>query len=138
MRAEVETAERLGVSYKRFQGWEPTTVYTYDDAGRMVSSQPEVEWDDTERAWMLALQTWRDTELCTLCGWPKDACHDPQAEWNLEATLPIRCHVTTKIKQAQADRAGGKYDDALIWGAQYRSQSPSRSMQSSPVSGPRS
>jgi hypothetical protein len=123
VRAEVEAAERLGVSYKRFQGWEPTTVYAYDDAGRMVSSRPEVEWDDTERAWMLALATWRDDEVCPLCGWPKDVCRDPMSEWSLEATLPVRCHVLTKIKQAQAGRESGKFDDALLWGVRVKGAS---------------
>ena len=48
---------------KRFTGWEPATVYEYDDAGRLVASQPEVEWDDTERAWMLALEEYRSDLL---------------------------------------------------------------------------
>lgn len=35
---------------KRFGGWEPTTYYEYDENGRLVSSTPEVEWDDEQRA----------------------------------------------------------------------------------------
>lgn len=111
----------------------------YDDDGRLVSSQPEVEWDQTEQDWMLALDAW-EASLCPMCGWPREVCQAPEAEWSLEATLPTRCHVMTAIRRAQGEReamGGGKYDDALSWGAQVKDQS-SRSAQSSPVSGPRS
>ena len=123
IRAEVEAAERLGVSYKRFKGWEPATVYEYDDAGRLVSSRPEVEWDETEQAWMTALAAYQRDEICPLCGWPKDVCQAPESEWLIDATLPTRCHTTTAIKRAQEARAaggGGKYDDALLWGAELK------------------
>jgi hypothetical protein len=142
IRADIRTARTLGISYKRFQGWEPTTTYEYDDGGRLISSRPEVEWDQTEQDWMLALDTWENDELCHLCGWPKDVCQAPETEWALEVPLPTRCHVTTAIKRAQMARAadgGGRHDDALVWGARLKDQSPySRSAQSSPVSGPRS
>ena len=55
LREELETAERLGISHKRLLGWEPTTTYTHDDAGRLISSVPEVEWDDEQREAMIAL-----------------------------------------------------------------------------------
>ena len=66
----MEAAERLGVSLKRFGGWEPVTVteYEYDAGGRLVRSwsQPESEWDDRQQAWMLALAQHR-AEFCP-CG----------------------------------------------------------------------
>ncbi|GAB3166599.1 hypothetical protein GCM10027059_25790 [Myceligenerans halotolerans] len=119
MRAEVEAAERLGISYKRMQGWEPRTIYEYDTDGRLVASRPEVEWDDTERAWMLSLAAWRTEHVCPLCGMPREICQAPETEFNLEVPLPTRCHVTTAIKRAQAARAKapGEHDDALLWGA---------------------
>lgn len=58
-------------------GWEPRTVYTYDAGGRLVSSQPEVEWDEDERAWMLALGAYR-SGLCPVCGGPSDECQSPE------------------------------------------------------------
>lgn len=106
-------------------GWEPVTTYSYDERGRLVSSQPEVEWDDTEREWMLALESWENDELCPLCGWPKDVCQDPQTENLVQVPLPTRCHITTAIKRKQEARAaggGGKHDDALVWGAQLKPQ----------------
>lgn len=87
-------------------GWEPTTTYEHDDAGRLVSSRPEVEWDDTERAWMLGLAEYEET-LCPLCGLPSEQCQAASAENLAEAGLPIRCHVAT----ARAQRAE-KYKDA--------------------------
>ena len=122
-RADVTAARALGISYKRFQGWEPTTTYQYDDTGRMVSSRPEVEWDETEQDWMLALETWERDEVCPMCGWPKEICQAREAETMLEVPPPTRCHVTTAVKRAQDARAqqgGGKHDDALIWGAQLK------------------
>lgn|GEM_PF-331061 len=120
MRAEVTAARAQHISYKRFLGWEPTTFYEYDEAGRLVSSRPEVEWDDTEREWMLTLAEWEATEVCPMCGWPKDVCQAREAENALEVGPPTRCHVVTAIRRAQEARQAGpaaKHDDALIWGA---------------------
>lgn len=72
----------------------------YDDDGRLLYTQPEVEWDDTEQAWALALGSWRDEHLCPLCGWPKEICQDPANDGRFEA-LGYRCHVTTAIRRAQ-------------------------------------
>jgi hypothetical protein len=130
VRADVGAALRLGISYKRFQGWEPTTVYEYDEAGRMVSSRPEVEWDQTEQDWMLAYEAWGRDEVCHLCGWPKEICQARETETMLVVDPPTRCHVTTSIKRAQDARAqqgGGKHDDALLWGARLKDATGSRS-----------
>ncbi|RIY26578.1 hypothetical protein CJI51_02995, partial [Bifidobacteriaceae bacterium WP021] len=35
-----------------------------------------MEWDETERAWMLALDEYENTVLCPLCGMPSKFCHD--------------------------------------------------------------
>ncbi|MFE5309698.1 hypothetical protein [Isoptericola sp. NPDC056605] len=116
-------ARTLGISYKRFLGWEPKTFYEYDAGGRMVSSWTEVEWDDTEREWMLALAEWEASEVCPMCGWPKDVCQARDAENALEVGPPIRCHVVTAIRRAQEARPGtgvSKHDDALIWGASLK------------------
>lgn len=118
LREELEAAERLGVSYKRFLGWEPVTHYVYED-GRLVSSQPEPEWDETERAWMIALETYRRDELCPLCGRPKQICQDPEAEFAFSVPPPTRCHVTTTLRRAQKTYMDGPHadhPDALLWG----------------------
>lgn len=84
-----------------------------------MSSQPEPEWDDTERAWMLSLARWRTNEQCPRCGQPKYICQDPAAESTWVADLPIRCHITTAILRAQNDYLSGaapaSYPQALVW-----------------------
>lgn len=100
-------------------GWEPRTNYVYDDAGRLVSSQPEPEWDDTERAWMIALEQYRANELCPLCGRPKSICQDPEAEFAVTVPPPTRCHITTAQRRAQQSYMEGPhadYPEALLWG----------------------
>ena len=51
------------MSYKRFLGWEPTPG-------------DSVEWDSTEREWMLALQIYENAHVCPVCGMDIDFCHD--------------------------------------------------------------
>jgi hypothetical protein len=36
----------------------------------------ETEWDEDERAWVIALQVYREG-LCPVCGGPVDECHAP-------------------------------------------------------------
>ncbi|GMA26202.1 hypothetical protein GCM10025864_39610 [Luteimicrobium album] len=128
LRAEVSLARRLGISYKRLKGWEPVTTYTYDGDGRLVSSRPEVEWDETEQAWMSALDAY-EASLCEHCGLPRDVCHAPTLEGRVKVPPPSRCHVHTAMLRAQNDRASynqsvankggarmGQYDAALSWG----------------------
>ena len=64
--AELRCARDLGVSRKRFNGWVPSGV-------------DRVEWDDEERAWMLALRQYEDTRICPLCGMDMRICHDEDA-----------------------------------------------------------
>lgn len=113
-RAEVEVAERLGISYKRLSGWEPTTYYTYDEQGRMVSSTPEPEWDDVEVGWMVELERWRRQNLCPLCGFPTEICQAPYGEYVYSTGEPVRCNVTTALRTAQKDHKDTPHADALI------------------------
>lgn len=82
---------------KRFLGWEPSTSYTYDDGGRLLSSRPEQEWDDVEQSWMLALQFYRDAMVCPKCGGPVSECQDPANEGRFKMDPPVRCHRTTAL-----------------------------------------
>lgn len=100
-------------------GWEPTTTYEHDDAGRLVSSRPEVEWDDTERAWMLGLAEY-EAGLCPLCGLPSDQCQSADAEALAEAGLPVRCHVATARAQRAEEYKDAKQGSALLFPAGLR------------------
>lgn len=86
-------------------GWEPTTLYVYDEAGRLVSSQPEPEFDELEREWMKALEHYREAITCPLCGLPKSICRAPETEDQVGASSE-RCHVTAALlrrKKADTD-----------------------------------
>jgi len=83
---------------KRFHGWEPSTKYEYDGE-RLVSSVPDVEWDEGEQTVMLGLQRYRAT-LCPLCGGPLDICTAPENEMKYTTGLPVRCHATTSRGRA--------------------------------------
>lgn len=107
LRAELEAAQSLGISHRRLSGWEPatTTIYEYDEQGRMVRSVsvPESEWDDDQRALMIALQLYRDS-LCPSCGLPleetRDPLHDrdnPEATHVYVVTGHRRCHACTAL-----------------------------------------
>lgn len=47
-----------------------------DSHRRIIGYTPEPEWDDTERAWMLALAEY-ERGLCPSCGLPAEECQDP-------------------------------------------------------------
>ncbi|MDY4677586.1 MAG: hypothetical protein SO360_01800 [Bifidobacterium tsurumiense] len=59
----LRTARALGISYKRWLGWVP-------------SESDSVEWDETERTWMLALSMFENSRKCPLCGLDTEFCHD--------------------------------------------------------------
>jgi hypothetical protein len=101
LREQVELAERLGISFKRLSGWEPTTYYEYDDAGRLVASRPEAEWDDVEIGWMLGLAKWRQENLCPLCGGPKEVCQADYGVYAYGTRKPVICHVTEALDMAR-------------------------------------
>lgn len=81
-------------------GWEPKTFYGYNDSGRLVESQLEPEWDDAERAWMLALEQYRRELLCPVCGLVKELCRDQANEKKFVAGFD-RCFAATSIIREQ-------------------------------------
>lgn len=92
------------MTYRRFSGWEPaeSTEYEYDEAGRLIRSVTtrEPEWDEQERAWMLALAE-HESRLCPLCGRPLSVCTDPATEGRWKTAPPTRCYATTSVIQAR-------------------------------------
>lgn len=115
LRRRIELAESLGRAPKVLDGWTPRTFYEYDAAGRMVSSVPESEWDETEVEWMLALQRWRAETLCSLCGYPTEVCQAPYGTFVYGAEAPVRCNITDALRSAQHDAKGARNPGALIW-----------------------
>lgn len=98
---------------KRFHGWEPSTEYEYDDAGRLVASRQEAEWDESEQTVALALHQYRAT-LCPKCGGPMSLCTDPANELKFKGGLPIRCHATTARLVAMEPYRDQPNNEALL------------------------
>lgn len=114
----MKAARALGISEQRFSGWEPTTFYTYDDAGRLVSSTPEPEWTPLERGWMLALAEY-EASHCENCGHDLDEALATEPE-DWQVLPPRRCAVCTRVamdhharSKEHAERPGGGYLHAL-------------------------
>jgi len=93
----------------------------YDDDGRLLYTQPEVEWDEIEIEWMRSLQYVRKTMDCPMCGLPKTVCQARGNERKFKAEAD-RCHVTKAIRRQQkADADGGiEFPDSLIYSATMR------------------
>jgi hypothetical protein len=89
LRTEVEAAQQLGISLKRFRGWEPTTTYRYD-RGRLASSIPEVEWDEQQQTYMLALAAYRQRR-CPGCAGDLEETTAPANEDRYKYDLPLQC-----------------------------------------------
>lgn len=102
------------MSFKRFSGWEPTTHYEYDAGGRLVSSTPDVEWDDVEVGWMVAVEAWRRENLCPLCGMPSEVCQAPEGTYVFSTEAPVRCRVTTALRAAQEASKDLPHPGALL------------------------
>lgn len=96
-------------------------MYEYDEDGRLVASRPEVEWDDTERAWMLALEEYRSDLLCECgCGFPKKISQAPETEFSVEVPPPTRCHIRTALAADQKAAEDRPTPEGLIWGVRLR------------------
>lgn len=77
---------------RRLYGWEPRTVTTVerDQDGRVSRTVAvrEVEWDDEQRAWMLALAE-VEAQECPGCGGHLPGTTRPGVEF--DTTHPTRC-----------------------------------------------
>lgn len=115
MRAEVEAAERLGISHGRLMGREYGTRHEYDAAGRMVRSVTESEWTTHEIGLMLALGEYRDA-LCP-CGCGNDVAEstNPDSKWDVPP--PARCQARTALTIAQKPYETSPQPESLLFRA---------------------
>lgn len=104
----------MGISLKRFDGWEPTTSYTYDEEGRLVSSVPEVEWDEQEQAWMLAL-TERESLCCNGCGGWLPETTDLANDDRYVPPKPVRCHSCSALAIGRKMRGDKENPQVQRW-----------------------
>lgn len=92
------------MSLKRFCGWVPAMVteHEYDDRGRVIRSvtRSEVEWDDGQRMWMLALAHY-EASLCRKCGHDlhDTTSGDDTVMWLAET--PIECASCSALARAE-------------------------------------
>ncbi|MGO1711779.1 hypothetical protein [Corynebacterium variabile] len=84
----------------------------------MTTTEPE--WDEQERAWMLALAAYEEEMTCPVCGGPVSECQSTTAEGRFEVGPPVRCHRRTALLQAQDAYKDAKQSAALMWMASPR------------------
>jgi hypothetical protein len=104
LRRQVEAATRLGISLRRWSGWEPVrTVTTMPDGTQQITTEPE--WDDDDRAWVEALLD-LEAQRCPGCGGHLPETTDPANDGAYVTGPPHRCHRCTALhaRQAQYDR----------------------------------
>lgn len=116
----MQAAYDLGISVKRFDGWEPVeeTKHHYDSSGRLVRSvtRREVEWDEEQRGWALGWLLYR-ANVHKTCGHYLPDATDPEAEGTYISDPPIRCHVCTERAMAykRVEEAGNRHPEALLF-----------------------
>lgn len=71
---------------------------------------------------MRARAEWRDQHICPECGFPKEFCQDPMREFDQEDPLRVRCHITTRLRRAQAEYAKDPTGEpaGLLWIPQFK------------------
>jgi hypothetical protein len=96
LRAELTTARAWGVPWRRWAGWEPAeiTTYEYDDAGRLIRATTvrEPEWGEVDRAAAIELAAY-EADLCPGCKQPQADALAHEERWVAEVTA--RCHSCT-------------------------------------------
>jgi len=99
-------------------GWEPATLHEYDDNGRLVSSRPEPEWTDDERAWLLALADYRRLLCPCGCGHLAEESLNPANDGRFRVGPPTRCHARTATVQAAKGYEESAAPAALLFSAE--------------------
>ncbi len=72
----------------------------------------EVEWDDTQRNWMLALAAWRASR-CPGCGGDLAETTNPDNQ-NRYLTEALRCHRCTALHMSAAEWADERASMAVL------------------------
>jgi hypothetical protein len=104
-------ARTLGVSLRRLEGWEPSTVYEYDSDGRLLRSTPESEWSPEQLGWLVALDEY-ESGLCKQCGQMLSETTKIEHDFNnpfgtafYEAApgTPVQCHCCAALQRSERD-----------------------------------
>lgn len=87
-------------------------MFEYDDDGRLLGSRVEVEWDDDERGWMLALAEY-EADLCGGCGGLLSDTTRPDSEGAYLIEPAVRCHKCTALSAARQALQDSSQPEAL-------------------------
>jgi len=79
----------------------------------LVSSRPEVEWDETEQAWMLALAMYRETR-CPGCGGDLNVTTQSEHERQYKPELPLQCFRCVAFGRSNDAYADQPYPGSLV------------------------
>lgn len=117
VRRALKVAQSWGISPRRFAGWEPAliTTYQHDEGGRIVRSvtTPEPEWDEDDRQLALDLAEY-ESALCGACGHPLTETTAPENETAYVAGPAVRCHRCTAAERAQSAYQDSPQPGALM------------------------
>jgi len=83
------------------------------DRGRLVSSQPEPEWDEREQAWMLALAQYRATR-CPQCSGDLAVTTAPENEEKFKAEPPMQCFRCLAFSRSHEEYREEKHPLSLL------------------------
>jgi DNA-binding transcriptional LysR family regulator len=115
------------VSWRRWAGWEPTkvTTYDYDADGRVdvAVSTLEPEWDDQSRGFALALDEY-EAGLCPSCKHPLEETSAAHHEDRYTAEPAVRCHRCTASEQAAKSYQDSPTPGALLVPVRFHPLTP--------------
>jgi hypothetical protein len=133
LRAELEAARAWGVPWRRWAGWEPTevTTFEYDDAGRLIRAETvrEAEWGELDRGAAMALAEY-EAGLCSGCRHPLVETCLPENEERYVGEVTGRCHRCTALEILREKVADGverkamMQPSALLLGVRLRGEDP--------------
>lgn len=97
-RREIEACVRLGISPRRFGGWEPA-IRTWTNPDGYTVTRREPEWDDVDQAIVLAHLANEDV-TCPGCGGYLDQTMSTDFGWRVDEPVCHRCAAHTKHRDA--------------------------------------
>jgi uncharacterized protein with PIN domain len=80
---------------------------------------PEVEWDEQEQAWMLALKLYRDSR-CPHCDGDLAVTTAPESEGRYRHELPLQCFRCVAFAQSRKAYADEPHAETLLHLVQQR------------------
>lgn len=116
LRRDIGNAVRVGISPRRYAGWEPSTRYRYDEQGRLTHTQPEPELDEWDQALVDEWLNWQAG--VHTCGHHEDAVG---AAYQASFTVCKACQALQKAQEQQskqdepARKAGQNPDYPRKW-----------------------